>query len=106
MVSFGGRLSKFIINWEQLTTDLTILKTIEGVTFELNEMPKQCAVHSEFKFDANTTEKMNIEVESFLERGIIEKTVHEPDEIISNIFSREKKNGKLRIIGNFQELKH
>ena len=77
---------------------------VEGITFDLSDRPCQSTKAHEFKFDTKLKEEMNQEIASFLKRGVIEETVHEPGEIISNIFPRRKKSGKIRIIGNFKDL--
>ena len=47
---------------------------------------------------------MEIEIKDFLTRGIIEEAQSENGQIVSNIFCRKKKSGKVRIIGNFIHL--
>ena len=103
-VSFGGRLSHFFNNWKKLTSDTQILKYIEGVTFELNNVPNQTFVCPEYSFDQPTKELMSAEIDLFLDKNIIEKVGHEDGEIVSNIFPRKKKSGKIRIIGNFKDI--
>ena len=103
-VSLGGRLSFFKNNWLELTSDLRILSIIEGVTFEMTDLPLQKIVHREYTFDPSMKTKMDEEIREFEKKNIIERTVHENGQIISNIFPRIKKSGKVRIIGNFRDV--
>ena len=80
------------------------MRLIEGVTLELHELPSQQDVIPQYKFEPGEMELMTLEVERFLSMGIIEKSNHEPGEVISNIFCRKKKSGKIRLIGNFKDL--
>ena len=103
-VSFGGRISQFLKEWEKLTNDQTILSYIKGVTFDFHEIPKQDIVHREYKFDEVIKNKIDEEINNFLSRGIIEHSKVEKDQVISNIFCRKKPSGDIRIIGNFHDL--
>ncbi len=58
-VSLGGRLSFFKNNWLELTSDLRILSIIEGVTFEMTDLPLQKIVHREYTFDPSMKTKMD-----------------------------------------------
>ena len=103
-VSHGGRLSCFRDCWSKLTSDIRILRIIDGVTFEMADLPSQNIVYPEYRFDSVTKNLMDKEILEFVSKNIVEKTVHEEGEIISNIFPRTKKSGKTRIIGNFKDL--
>ena len=100
----GGRIRHFIDNWQKITDNQFILDSVLGVKLDFYEIPSQPAVFSEFKFAPDIQVKISLEIERFLTLGIIEPSIHEADEIISNIFCRPKKNGKIRIIGNFKDL--
>ena len=103
-VSQGGRLKEFRDNWLIYTKDLRIIKIIEGVTFELADLPIQKTTRPEYKFDSITKLKMTEQIEKFKEHNIIEKVDNEEGQIISNIFPRKKKSGEVRIIGNFKDI--
>ena len=103
-MSFGGRISKFIKECKILTNDQVLFGFIRGVTFEFHETPQQKLVYGEYKFDEVTCLSIDQEIKSFVNRGIIEPFTDEPGQIFSNIFCRKKKSGKLKIIGNSQDL--
>ena len=46
-MSFWGRISKFIKEWEILTNDQVLLGFIRGVAFEFHENPQQKLVYGE-----------------------------------------------------------
>ena len=77
---------------------------IDGVTLELHEFPVQKVITPQYKFESEELKLMSEEVERFLSVGIIEVSEHETGEIVSNIFCRRKKSGKIRLIGNFKDL--
>ena len=64
-VSFGGRLSFFRNNWLELTSDLRIITIIEGVTFEMSDVPSQKIICPEYSFDKNMKIKMDEEIRHF-----------------------------------------
>ena len=92
-VSFGGRISKFIKEWEILTNNQVLFGFIRGVTFEFHETPQQKLVYDEYKFDEVTCFYIDQEIKSFVYRGIIEPSTDEPEQIVSNIFCRKKNQG-------------
>ena len=61
-VSQGGRLKEFRDNWLIYTKDLRIIKIIEGVTFELADLPIQKTTRPEYKFDSITKLKMTKQI--------------------------------------------
>ena len=99
-----GGISNYISEWSKITKDSNILDLVDGVEFEFSGLPSQFSSPRVFHFDNKLKQEMDKEISSFVDRGIIETCVHEPDEIISNIFPRKKKSGKIRIIGNFKEI--
>ena len=103
-VSFGERICQFFKEWEKLTSDQIILSYIKGVTFDFHEIPRQEEVHREYKFHEVIKNKIDEEINNFLSRGIIEHSKIENNQVISNIFCRNKPSGEIRIIGNFHDL--
>ena len=103
-MSFGGRISRFRHNWAKITLDCETLKLIEGVTLELHQQPEQLIITPQYKFSTDDLKLMSEEIERFIALGIVEPSEREPGELISNVFCRKKKSGKIRVIGNFQDL--
>ena len=68
------------------------------------KIPKQEFIPKPLRFNKFEQEKIDIEIEKFLRKGIVELVDStDDDEFISNIFIRPKKDGRVRIILN---LKH
>ena len=103
-VRSGGRISDHLTAWADITQDPHILDMVDGVSFEFSDFPSQVSAPRIFHFDKKLKQDMDVEIAGFLNRGIIEPSCHEPLEIISNIFPRRKKSGKIRIIGNFKDI--
>ena len=59
-----------------------------------------------FEYKRNEMEKRTIhdEIQKLIDKQVVETCEHEEDEFISNIFTRPKKNGGLRIILDLSEL--
>lgn len=75
-----------------------------GYSVELESKPKQFVLPNQFKFSDIETQKLREEITRFEQNKIIEQIPdsQEPGEFISNIFSRPKKDGKIRIILNLK----
>ena len=55
-------------------------------------------------FNGKETALVRDEVAKLLDKGVIVGSSHEPDELISNIFLRKKKDGTYRMILNLKQL--
>ena len=100
----AGKTRFHLNNWEKLTKDKWILQTICGYHVELESTPCQKTIPKPLKFDKPEAEKISDEISRFLKCKVIEK-VHDSDnsEYISNIFTRPKKDGKVRVILNLKQ---
>ena len=103
-VSFGGRIKLFTHNWRKITSNPVSIDMVKGVKLELDDIPTQCARIRQYKFDSITHDLINTEINTFVDRGIVEKSSPEEGEIISPLFCRKKKSGKIRMIGNFADI--
>ena len=81
-----------------------ILKAIQGYNIELLQRPVQANIARELSFQKLEKDKMNFEIEKMMKLGVIEHAKHEHGEFISNIFSRPKKDGSVRVILNLTKL--
>lgn len=91
--------------WCRITSDRWILQTVCGYAVELSSAPKQISVPKPFVFNDIEKHKISNEMERFLQCGIIDPVANipEPNEYISNIFIRPKKDGRIRVILNLKE---
>ena len=100
----AGSTAQRFSSWRNLTSDKTILDSVRGITIPFDELPKQHKFNPNPKFSATETLAIDFELERLLAKEVIEPTRHEPGEIISPIFVREKKDGRFRLILNLKEL--
>ena len=100
----AGKTASHFNEWVKLTNDRWILNTICGYSVELCDIPMQEHISQQIKFSDVELIQINEELNRFLDCNIIEK-VHQTDknEFISNIFTRPKKDGKIRVILNLRQ---
>ncbi len=87
--SKAGRVSNYFTAWTTVTFDKKILSDIKDM---------------KIAFTSAETKIIELEIAKMLDKGIIEKVAHEPNEIVSNIFTRPKKDCTHRVILNLKEL--
>ncbi|WAR02998.1 POL-like protein, partial [Mya arenaria] len=101
----GGKTQKYLHKWKRVTNDRWILHTICGYRIELASNPYQTSTPKLIKFSDIENNQLQTEIYRLLDCDIIERVPFhsKPDEYVSNIFYRPKKDGKIRVILN---LKH
>ena len=99
----AGNIANFVADWRALTSDREILSTVTGATIEF-DAPPYPVISPTANFSSEETAIIDHEIEKFLENGIIEPTSHNPDEVLSSIFVRPKKDGGHRLILNLKGL--
>ena len=77
---------------------------IKGITIEFEHNPTQATIPHQRKFNENIKTKIDYEIESLRNRGVILFCEPTEGQFISNIFPRVKKNGTIRIILDLSEL--
>ncbi|WAR08315.1 LOW QUALITY PROTEIN: POL-like protein [Mya arenaria] len=99
-IKLAGRLKHFGTQWEQLTTDKSILETVYACTIECIDTPNQTHVR-ETKLNSKETIVLDREIKGLLLLGVIENTEHCDGEFISTV---PKSNGSYRVILNLKSL--
>ena len=97
----GGRLRFFKEAWDTITSDVFILQSIQGYEIEfINEQlpPSQHMPDRKFALSNKEIAEGYAEILRLQEKGVIERTIHEPVEFVSNIFTKTKKDGGCRVI--------
>ena len=86
--------------WQAITSDTTILNLIEGyeLEFENSEPPVQPFIPRPYKLGNDEVRAVNEEIDRLHAMGVIEHSLPESGEFISNIFTRKKKDGGYRMI--------
>lgn len=70
----------------------------------MHSIPKQLRKPKPLKFSDEELHKIDVELQRFLDKGIIEEVFSsESNEFISNIFTRPKKEGRVRVILNLKQ---
>ena len=99
----AGKTAMHFNEWVKLTSDRWILNTVCGYSVELCKQPFQMIRPSPIKFNELEMLQIQEELQRFSNCKIIEE-VHgsDPNEYISNIFTRPKKDGNIRVILNLK----
>jgi hypothetical protein len=99
----AGRLKQYVDEWKCITSDKTILDTVKGCHIEITDEFSLHQVNPSYplRFNEKEAEIVSTEVDKMLTKNVIEKC-NCSDEIISNIFIRQKKDKSDRVILNLK----
>ena len=89
--------------WRKITFDNEILSTVMGMKIDFDTTPRQ-KVSSNCTRSATETNIIDAEIKKLSSKRVIEPTAHCCNEIISDVFVREKKDGTHRMILNLKNL--
>ena len=95
----------FVSQWEQITNDKNLLDIVQHCHFEFvgSELPIQKAF-SQCKFNNKESEIIDMEVAKLLDEKVIIPVDYHPQQYLSLILLRPKKNGEYRMILNLKKL--
>jgi hypothetical protein len=94
----AGRLKHHYKAWTELTSDPHILKIVTGADIEFDQIPIQHSKPSPYKFSQTKSRQITQEVEVMLRKQVIEIVKKSDVAFVSNIFTRVKADGSLRVI--------
>ena len=103
----GGRIKSFHDKWRAITNDPYILSAVQGYKIEFDPArfpPSREKLFHTFKRNALESRQISSELLSLETKNVIERCSHSQGEFISNIFTRPKKSGGLRLILDLSEL--
>ena len=100
------RTKYFIPAWQEITADRQILEMVRGSPIEFKGMPNQLSAADSFSVNLIERETINTEVDTLLNKGVIEETTQLESKFISNIFVRKKKDSAYRMILNLKNLNY
>ena len=100
----AGRIQGFFANWQNITSDRTVLDMMKGCTLEFATYPHHPCQPKEINFSSRECLAIKIELQRLLDKGIIITSEHETCEFISTIFVRPKADGSFRLILNLKRL--
>ena len=101
----AGQLATHVSYWSKLTSDNVMLTQILGCKIEFENEPSQTDWPKPYYFPSQKRERIDSEIQKLLQKGVIVPTVKQTGQFVSNIFTKEKKDGTLRIILDLTELK-
>ena len=87
-----------------MTSDNYVLQIVSGAKIEFNCPLKQYKPRQPIQCSSNEKQKIYVEIDKYLESGIIENAAHSQGEFIGQIFPVPKKSGEVRIILNLKPL--
>ena len=101
----AGQLSTSYFAWNELTSDPEILLTVSGQRIEFSQNTVQLNLPVQPNYSCQQGQFIDSEIQSLLKKGVIVESTNEPNEYISPIFLRPKKDGSHRMILNLKYLK-
>ena len=105
MLSFqAGKVTENYDSWALLTKDKFILDIIhDGLKIDFFEEPCPFQTYSPH-FTTLESRAIELEIQTLLQKQVISECQREPGDFVSPIFTREKKDGSLRVILNLKNL--
>ena len=101
----AGSLKSKIHVWRKITNDPELISLISGVSLSFSSPPFQEKLPHEIIFSGGFKSKVEIELNKFLDQGIIEHSTFSEGDYLSNLFARPKKSpGEIRLILNLKKL--
>jgi hypothetical protein len=100
--SLVSQLSTSYFAWKELTSDPEILETVSGQRIEFNQNPVQLNLPVQPNYSCQQGQFIDSEIQNLLKKGVIVESTHEPNEYISSIVLRPKKDGSHRMILNLK----
>lgn len=101
----AGRLTDYLDQWSELTNDPTIINIVKGVKIEMVDDSHMIARPKARPSVFSDNEHLIVqqEIEKLITKAVIIETIKEPDDFISTIFLRPKKDGTHRMILNLKQ---
>ncbi len=101
---FAGKISNCYNKWKEITNDPFILQLVrKGLKIDFFEWPPE---YHTSNFSLRSFEKVVIdkEITKLLDKKVISECSYEPNEFVSSVFTRPKKDGTHRMILNLKQL--
>ena len=100
----GGQISYYKHEWEKITSDASILQTVEGEVIEFNVLPPDRHFAVNPKTDKIEERAIDLQIQEMLTKRIIVPSKHEIHEYVSPIFVTAKQDETFRLILNLKKL--
>lgn len=95
----------FVEKWQKITSDENILDIVQHCHIEFinNENPVNTKIPN-CHFNSKEEEIIGLEIQKLLDMKVLKEVQHHPEEFLSPIFLRPKKDGEYRMILNLRKL--
>ena len=100
----AGRLKYFLSEWQLITTDPIILDMVHHCLLEFIQLPSWHYKLPPITFNTREAKIIDDEIQTLLNKGVIEEAQPSKHQVISSIFLRKKKSGSHRMILNLKRL--
>ena len=98
----AGKIGNYLSNWQELTSDNSIIKTVTGHLHELEGLQVTGNTPHVLTLPPNDTLAIDNELQEFLKCGIIELHPDSAQNYYSTLFPRYKTDGSARVIFNLK----
>ena len=98
----GGQLKYFLLEWEKLTRDKSVLDMVQGMPLDLTDFPVQSKLPHEIKMSQIETEAAQEHIKQLLAKRAIRECPYSGNGFVSNIFLHPKPDGSFRVILNLK----
>ena len=102
--TYAGKIKRHVDFWKSLTNDRNILKMVKACDIEFDAQPSQAKPPLPYKYSQDKKRKIDLELLSMLDKKVIEETNSDDVLFLSNIFTKDKSDGSLRVILDLTEL--
>ena len=100
----AGNISNAYANWRKITKDKFILELVmNGLTIDFTEIPPECHIKP-ISLKPYEETIIDNEILKLLDKQVIFESFYEPNEFVSSVFTRQKKDGAHRMILNLKHL--
>jgi hypothetical protein len=101
----AGNISNHFENWNLITSDKYLLEIVKnGYSIEFHSMPVLSHLKCNNKFNSGEILFISAEIDKLLTMSVLTKTTYSPEQYVSGIFLRPKKDGTYRLILNLKGL--
>ena len=98
----GGNITNCFKKWANVTQEHFVLNIVKfGLTMEFAEVP-MCQFVPSLNFSPVESKIIDAEISKLLSKGVIVNTSREPNDYVSRIFRRTKRDGNYRMILNLK----
>lgn len=97
-------ISEHVMTWRGFTQDANIIQMVTGCVLEFDSLPVQKDRPRPYHFNESRRRAIDKEIKCMLEKQVIEVTKERDVGFMSNVFSRPKADGTVRVILDLTEL--